>query len=47
MSRIREAMYEFTDLFWMLWWHGTFPLRWVIYSNVGALLVGCLIGRLA
>lgn len=44
MSRICEELFEAIDLFWMLWWHGTFPLRWVVYSAGVAFLSGIAVG---
>jgi hypothetical protein len=44
MNRIREEAAQALDLFWMLWWHGTFPLRWVTYSAGAAYLIGALTG---
>ncbi len=37
-------MRDAVDLFWMLWWHGAFPLRWVVYGTAGALAAGVLVG---
>ena len=46
MDNFREDIADAVDLFWMLWHHGTFPLRWAVYSSAGAFLVGGLIGIL-
>jgi hypothetical protein len=43
MSELRANVADAIDLFWMLWHHGTFPLRWVVYASA-AFLVGGLVG---
>lgn len=37
-------MRDASALFWMLWWHGTFPLRFVVYTSAGAFLAGLWLG---
>jgi len=37
-------MRDAVDLLWMLWWHGAFPLRFVIYSGAAAFVAGVLVG---
>lgn len=37
-------MADVADLVLMLWHHGTFPLRWVVYCSAAAFLAGVWAG---
>ena len=43
MNELRANLADVADLFWMLWHHGTFPLRWGVYASAASFLMGGLV----